>query len=119
MQQKVAIGRRKSVQHALNIIAFEGVFVLSYNATKPMTIVMKNDSEDGKTSNGTTIHYRFWVIIDSFDTHFFVIQTLLYRLLKDLFMLLQLKNFAAVIKKLCYCDAKAMLLAPKSSAIAS
>jgi len=34
-------------------------------------------------------------------------------------MLLQLKNFAAVIKKLCYCDVKAMLLAPKSSAIAT
>ena len=33
-------------------------------------------------------------------------------------MLLQLKNFTAVIEKLCYCDAKAMLLAPKSSAIA-
>ena len=30
-------------------------------------------------------------------------------------MLLQLKNFTAVIEKLCYCDAKAMLLAPKSS----
>ena len=59
MQQKVAIWRRKSVQHTLNIIAFEGVFVLSYNATKPMTVVMKNDSEDCKTSNGTTIHYRF------------------------------------------------------------
>lgn len=34
-------------------------------------------------------------------------------------MLFQSKNFAAVIKKLCYCDAKAMLLASKSSAIAS
>ena len=34
-------------------------------------------------------------------------------------MLLQLKNFVAVIEELCYCDAKAMLLAPKSSAIAS
>jgi len=30
-----------------------------------------------------------------------------------------LKNFSAAIEKLCYCDAKAMLLAPKSSAIAS
>ena len=34
-------------------------------------------------------------------------------------MLLQLKNFAVAIEKLYYCDAKAMLLAPKSSAIAS
>ena len=50
---------------------------------------------------------------------FFVIQTLLYRLLKDPFILLQMKKFSAAIEKLCYCDAKAMLLAPKSSAIAS
>jgi len=44
---------------------------------------------------------------------------LLYRLLKDPFILLQMKKFSAAIEKLCYCDAKAMLLAPKSSAIAS
>jgi len=34
-------------------------------------------------------------------------------------MLLQLKNFSAAIEKLCYCNAKAMLLVHKSSAIAS
>jgi len=30
-----------------------------------------------------------------------------------------LENFSAAIEKLCYCDAKAMLLVHKSSAIAS
>ena len=34
-------------------------------------------------------------------------------------MLLQLKNFATVIEKLCYCDVKAMLLAPKSNVIST
>ena len=58
MQQKVAIGRGKSVQHALHIIAFEGVFVLSYNATKPMTIVMKNDSGHIQGIPDITILYK-------------------------------------------------------------
>ena len=34
-------------------------------------------------------------------------------------MLLQLKNFAAVIEKLCYCDVKAMLLRCKSNVIST